>query len=385
LLPVWVVIGLALVLGIVSVASARARAVFLRQRLGDRAADGECPPATVIVPVKGKDEFLAANLASLAALDYPDFELIVVAREARDLPEGVVPPGARVVIAGEGDAMTGEKITNLLAAVDAARTESAVLAFADSDSEVKAGWLRSLVAALRGPAVGAATGFRFHLPDSGRFWALLRSVWNSVALGSFGSGDNAFCWGGAMAIRRDLFEQARVREYWRGAVSDDYQMSRAVHDAGWKIAFAPGALVADRSDTGGREFLGWIARQMILTRVHQPRLWCVGLAAHVIYCAAMVAAASVEPLLLLTQIALGMAGGAFRLGAARAAFPEYGAWFARHGSVHALWTPVATWVWLYSFLASARTNTIHWRGVRYGLAGGGRVTKVERERTGGAG
>ena len=34
----------------------------------------------MIVPVKGQDEGLRENLAALAALDYPDYELIVVAR-----------------------------------------------------------------------------------------------------------------------------------------------------------------------------------------------------------------------------------------------------------------------------------------------------------------
>ena len=44
------------------------------------------PPVTVIVPVKGYDEGLRENLAALAALDYPDYELIVAANWAEDIP-----------------------------------------------------------------------------------------------------------------------------------------------------------------------------------------------------------------------------------------------------------------------------------------------------------
>ena len=39
-------------------------------------------PVTLIVPVKGYDEGLRENLAALAALDYPDYELIVAAHAA---------------------------------------------------------------------------------------------------------------------------------------------------------------------------------------------------------------------------------------------------------------------------------------------------------------
>ena len=49
------------------------------------------PPASVIVPVKGEDEGLRENLAALASLDYPDYELIVAARSAADIPPGVLP------------------------------------------------------------------------------------------------------------------------------------------------------------------------------------------------------------------------------------------------------------------------------------------------------
>src|ERR1700748_2695022 len=77
------------------------------------------PPATVIVSVKGQDEGLRENLAALAALDYPDYELIVVAHSADDIPRGVLPSGARVVLAHGADPQTAEKVQNLLAAVRA--------------------------------------------------------------------------------------------------------------------------------------------------------------------------------------------------------------------------------------------------------------------------
>lgn len=326
----------------------------------------------MIVPVKGFDEDLAANLAALAALDYPDYELIVAAHAPGDIDPALVPPRARLVIAGsplpEQEAATGEKILNLLAAVAAARPESRIFAFADSDGRVSAAWLRALVAALAGPAVGAATGYRWHIPPLARagFWSQLRSAWNAVIAGGFGPGDNAFVWGGAMAIRRDTFVQARVAAYWLGAISDDFRLAEAVHDAQLKIAFAPGAMVAARDSTTAAEFTEWIARQMKITRAYRPKLWWLGLLSHIVYCWAMVAALWHGALLAFAaQTALGAYKGRNRAALARACFPHDTAWFRRFHWIYVWWAPLVTWVWLYSFLASAGSLRIRWRGRAY--------------------
>jgi hypothetical protein len=177
-----------------------------------------------------------------------------------------------------------------------------------------------------------------------------------------------------MAIRRDTFLQSGVEQYWRGAISDDYKLSEAVHNAGLRIVYAPGALVISSDHTRAGEFLGWIRRQMTITRVYRPGLWWQGLIAHLVYCAAMAASvwAAATPghwlwgeYALVAQLSLGMLKGTNRASIAKAALPEYESWFRRHGWVLTWWSPLATWVWLYSFLASAFSSTISWRGVRY--------------------
>jgi cellulose synthase/poly-beta-1,6-N-acetylglucosamine synthase-like glycosyltransferase len=375
---------LAILLALLSLRGDRRLAEFTRVSLARLEAPRSWPPATVVIPVKGDDEGLAANLALAATLDYPDYELIVVARAPEDIPVDVVPARARIVIAGEGDPGSGEKVNNLLAAVRAARPESEVLAFADSDGRVQPRWLKALVCALDDTATaGLATGYRWYLPAPPDFWSLLRSVWNSAIAGGFHPGDNSFTWGGAMAIRRETFRAAHVEDYWRGAISDDYRISEAVHKAGLTIAYAPGALVVSADHTGAAEFLGWIRRQMTITRVYYPRLWWVGLFAHLVYCGSMAASVWVAAsgghglwgeYALVAQLGLGMLKGTNRVAIAKAALPESESWFQRHGWVLTWWVPLATWVWLYSFLASAFTNTVIWRGVRY------RITRTSTSR-----
>ncbi len=371
----WALVGPTLLLAVASLRGERRKLRWVRETLArGQGTTRLWPPATVIVPVKGPEEGLARNLAALSALDYPDFELLVAVREPCDLPDGTAPGRARIVVAGAGPEDTGEKIHNLLAAFRSARAASEILAFADSDVRVNRGWLQALVQALEKPDAAAATGYRWHTPDRAGFWPLLRSVWDGVVIGMFQPEAAAFAWGGSMAIRRAEFDRLGIAGHWRGAVSDDYVLTAVVQAAGKKIAFAPGALSADGSSIPGRVFLAWVRRQLILTRVHRPKLWAVSLAAHVLYCSSMVvclveAARGYYPALipLAAQLAIGMWKGHNRNRLAELALEGGSPPVRRFGWVHTWWTPLATWIWLYALLVSAGSRRISWRGKVYDL------------------
>jgi cellulose synthase/poly-beta-1,6-N-acetylglucosamine synthase-like glycosyltransferase len=320
------------------------------------------------------DEGLAENLAALATLDYPDYELLVAVREATDLPSSVLPSRARLVVAGAnvGDIGTSHKITNLLAAVDVARPESTVFAFADSDGRPGKLWLRALAAQLRDQQVGAATAYRWYVPQPPNFWSNVRAAWNATVAGTLGPGDNAFCWGGAMAVTRVGFESMQVRDHWKGQVSDDFQLAQAAHDAGLRVAFAPGAIVPC-VDHAGADFLGWARRQLIITRHYAPKLWWQALIGHAVYVGGMAAGIYAAfhlgargllaylPALLI--ILLGMRKAGQRAELVETVHPEQPSQVA----IHLNWVTLATFVWLGLLLASAFANSITWRGIRYNL------------------
>ena len=270
----WLLAAPALLLSFAGLLAQHRRSKYILEQLRQPAT--WTPPATVIVPVKGEDEGLRENLAALAGLDYPDYELLIVAQTAADIPPGVLPRRVKVVLAHGGDPTSGEKVQNLQAAVRAARKQSEVFAFADSDGRPTRGWLRALVAPLARDGVGASTGYRWFMPEPASFWSLMASVWNSAAGGLLGAADSPFAWGGAMAIRKETFFEVRVPEFWKGAVSDDYALSAAVHRAGLSIAYAPGALTPSFDRPRGLPFFRWIRRQMTITRVYNPRLWWTG-------------------------------------------------------------------------------------------------------------
>lgn len=310
--------------------------------------------------------------ASLARLDYPDYELIVVARSAEDLPQGCVPATARVVLAGDGkggewredqqSAGCGEGSAGIERGLGVRR-------FRWSRAEgVAEGVDRGAVRRWRRGGDGLPGGIC--LLRRWDAWSLLRSVWNAVIAGGMGAGGNRFVWGGATAIRTKTFHDLNVPAWWRGAISDVTDCQEAVRHAGLRIGFAPGALVAS-TDHRRHGVLGVDpAADDDHTRFYAPGLWKLALVAHVVYCAAMAGALW---LALQGSVLAGAATGrAVGCGVLEgvpahstgAIGDDHREWFRRFGWLHVVLVPVGTWLWLYACAAAGWSRVIVWRGYR---------------------
>ena len=365
---------------------------FVRRRLEQPVPDFS-PPVTLICPCKGVDPDLDLNLRALLAQEYPDYEILFVVADPADPARAVSEQLARragvpvrVIVAGPSPSR-GEKVQNLLAGVAAARPESQVFVFADSDGRPPRRWLGTLVAHLelppsgdQEPEIGAASTFRWYIPD-GDFLSGLQSAWNAPAVTYMGEWKRNFCWGGGTAIRRRTFEEIDARRYWAGCVSDDYMLTRALREAGRRIVFVPQCLVATHHSTTWARLLEWTTRQILITRVYEPRLWWPALGIHVFYCVTflfgLLLAAVLLPdspvrsgVILLTLgaiAALSVAKGAYRLMAALLLLPEH-----RRDLLRTWWSPtlqaaLVPWLMTANLIASACTRRITWRGVTYEL------------------
>jgi cellulose synthase/poly-beta-1,6-N-acetylglucosamine synthase-like glycosyltransferase len=296
-------------------------------------------------------------------------------------------PPTSLVVAGLSDDR-GEKINNLLRGVEVVDQAAKVLVFADIDTTPSPDWLRSLVAPLADPQITVSTGFRWYLPGEG-FVSCLRAAWDTSIATMMGDHGHNFAWGGSMAIRAADFRSLGIADrYWPSTVSDDYALTRAVREAGGKIAFQPRCLVASREESSLREFLRWSTRQIIITRVYAAHLWKLGLAAYLFYCATLtlglialalpgvtaqqrVAIAVVMFVVLL----LGTGKGSLRSRVARELFPtEIGC----RASCYWLLSPLVPWIMLGNFIAAGLTRRIAWRGTEYELVSRDKVRVLGR-------
>ncbi|MFN2415473.1 MAG: glycosyltransferase family 2 protein [Pyrinomonadaceae bacterium] len=349
------------------------------------------PFASVFVPCRGLDQGLRWNLTPLFRQHYPAYELVFVSdREddaglevARQLArefEGETVARVRFVVAGRADD-TGQKVHNLRAAVAEADPSSEVFVFVDTDARPRADWLRALVAPLGDGGAGAATGYRWFLPVRGGLASQLRSVWNASVASALGAHTRRnFCWGGSTAVRRETFERLAMSDRWRGTVSDDYALTRALQAESLPIRFVPACLTATVEDCTFGELLEFTTRQLKITRVYAPHLWAFVLVSNLLFVAAFfgglaLAAARaalglsfVWPLALVSVIfLLGLWKAFFRLRAVALVLEEHHGRLRAGVWAHLLLWPLAAAVFLYNALAAAASRRIRWRGIGYEL------------------
>ena len=349
----------------------------------------DTPFVTVIAPCRGLDEGLRENLRAVVGQDYPDYEVIFVVDDPSDEAVRTIEEvcleaeqrtiNARLVIAKKATD-SSQKVENLCEAVLHASERSEALAFVDSDVRPAHDWLGSIVGPLNDPYVGAATGYRWFISDRTTFASELRSVWNASIASSLGpQSESNFCWGGSWAIRRDVFERIDMRQRWRGTLSDDLAVTRALKEHRLPIVFVPKALTASLGNCTFDEMLEFTTRQMKITRVYAPALWLVSLVGSAIFIGVLstavylvlssddLAAMAVASATLLLVAGFSAAKSWLRLKAIKLALPDYKTELDRQN-----WTQNTLWlltpaIFLYNDIAAAFSRTVRWRGTTYVL------------------
>jgi cellulose synthase/poly-beta-1,6-N-acetylglucosamine synthase-like glycosyltransferase len=349
------------------------------------------PFVSLFAPCRGLDEGLRENIEAMFEQDYPSFEIVFVSDspddpalriidEARQSFTGESGPTMQVVIAGPATD-SGQKVHNLRVAVSHADRQTEVFVFVDTDARPSAHWLRSLVAPLRDQNIGAATGYRWFVPVKGGLASHLRAVWNSSIASALGAAEKKnFCWGGSTAIRRATFHKCRILEYWRGTVSDDFALTRALHEADLPIKFIPQCLTPSFEDCRWRELVEFTNRQMKITRAYAAHLWKGVLFGSAIFVLvffggialvvgrALVGLSFATPLLILLIIfAMGAMKAHFRLRAVALAIDDQRIRSLGTTLAHLLLWPIASLLYLCNALAATFSRRITWRRISYEL------------------
>ena len=348
------------------------------------------PFATVIAPCRGLDAGLDENLRALLEQEYPAYEVIYVVDDKSDTAMTIIEEVSleaakdakktKIIVAKKAYGCS-QKVENLREAVLHAADKSQAFVFVDSDARPSSGWLRYLVAPLEDKNVGAATGYRWFISKNPSFGSELRSAWNASIASVLGPNTRSnFCWGGSMAMRRDIFERLNIRDKWSGTLSDDFTVTRALNQANLPIVFVPQALTASIEDCTFREMLEFTTRQMKITRVYAGRLWILSLFGSGLFNAVMIAAfliailsrqnnlsvtVSIATLVLVSAFSAGKSW--LRLSAAKLVLRNYEAALKKQ-----FWTQNTLWVlspaiFFYNSVAALVSRRMMWRGTVYEL------------------
>jgi hypothetical protein len=199
----------------------------------------------------------------------------------------------------------------------------------------------------------------------------MRSAWNASVVTMMGPHDRNFAWGGSMALKRAVFDRIRVRDWWAGAVSDDYGVTRAAREAGMRIEFVPTCLVPSHGDCGWRDLFEFTTRQILITRVCAPGPWKAGFVSQMVFNTAfwgLPFAAAAHPAaaaLWAGVAALAAAKAAIRIRAVDTAVAR-GVLSNRRWS-YILLVPFVALLYAYNMIRSALTREMVWRQIHYTL------------------
>lgn len=379
--------ALALWFGLQSLLNGLRFAAYVRRETG-RALPDFRPFVSVIAPTRGVEPGFAENVRPLVEQDYPAYEVLFVFDDPSDAAIKIVKQfDAKTVISGPAKG-TGQKVHNLIAAVNQIDPRCEVIVFVDTDARPGKDWLRKLVAPLSDENIGASSGYRWFIPERGGLATRVRSVWNASIASALGEKtDKNFCWGGSTAISRATFERLNVAERWAGTVSDDFTITRVLKEAKLPIHFTPNCLVPSVGDCGFRELLEFTTRQVKITRVYASHLWLAlmlgsGLFTIVFFggLGLLAMTGSLPVLVILATLFLLGAGKSFvRWRAIRIPLAEHRSKLNRDLWAHVVLWPFASLLYFYNTIVAAFSRRIKWRGITYELKSPTEAVIISRE------
>jgi ceramide glucosyltransferase len=149
------------------------------------------PPVSNLKPIRGLDPDAYENFASFCRQDYPEYEIVfcvgdasepalpTIQRLIRDFPETQIR-----VLMGSGRVATNDKVAKLARLTGEAKYETVVIS--DSDVRVEPDYLRTIVAGMADPKVGAVTCF--YAPVASEEKTLVQRVQSVGMLSDFYAG-----------------------------------------------------------------------------------------------------------------------------------------------------------------------------------------------------
>jgi ceramide glucosyltransferase len=374
----WMLVALAW-LGVVL---AWVQLVVLRRHLAEpRKSPGALPPVSVLKPLCGIDDDLWGNLESFAALDYPDFEVVLGARDRGDpawrVAEAAVArwPGRFRAVLQRGEPGMNPKVNQLIGLAAAARHD--VLLVSDSNVRAPAGYLRDVAAHLADPGVGLVTH-----PVAGTGEASLGAALDNLqSAASVGpatiaakrlSGRDVVV-GKSMAFRRRDLEALGGFESVKDVLAEDYVLGVNVsRRLGKRVAIGSIPVLNVNRRRRGREFLARYGRWCVMQRkiAGTPVYASQILLYPVPFAAAAVALDPGAATFAMAILAVGMK--ACLDGAAAQALRGSGL------GVRVLFlSPLKDALFTVAFLRTFFENTVEWRGNRLKVLRGSRLQRVD--------
>jgi ceramide glucosyltransferase len=362
--------------------------VALRGHLAKpRKAPGVLPRISVLKPLCGIDDDLWSNLESFASLDYPDYEVLLGARDRTDPAWSIAEaaaarwPGRFRSVLQRGEAGLNPKVNQLIGLAAAARHD--VLLVSDSNVRAPAGYLRDVAGQLSDPGVGLVT----HPVAGVGEGSLGAELENLHAAASVGPATIAAKWlfgrdvvvGKSMAFRRRDLEALGGFESVKDVLAEDYVLGVNVsRRLGKRVAIGSMAILNVNRRRSGGDFIARYGRWCVMQRkIAGTPIYASQLLLYPLPFAAAALASDPGPFTLALAV---LAVGSKAVMDGVTARTLRGSGF---GARVLLLSPLKDLLFLAAFLRAFPENTVEWRGNRLRVLSGSRLERVPAPVAGG--
>jgi ceramide glucosyltransferase len=335
---------------------------------------GFTPPVSILKPVRGLDPDAYDNFASFCRQDYPEYEIVFC---VGDLSDPVLPIIEKViadfpernirVLFGSGREATNDKVAKLARLAKEARYETLVIN--DSDVRAEPEYLRTVVAPLADPKVGAVTCF--YAPTDEK--TLVQKLQTVGMYSDFYAGivvawqlDGVkFALGPTIVTSRARLAGFGGYEMIENRPADDLLVGRLIAEQGYEVKLIPYTVLTVADFHSLRDLLLKRLRWIVVMRHMRPwghlgLIFTLGLPWSL---AAVAFAPTVEVGSIFLAVYLGLRI-AMTLQVASWGLKQPVPW--RGLALIPVWDAMAFAIWLASFTRS----TIRWRDREYYIRGG---------------
>lgn len=250
---------------------------FFRRRLVRK--ENFTPPVSILKPIRGLDGAAYKNFASFCQQDYPELEMLFCVSDADDPVIPVIeklasdfPHRPIRVFVGTNRSGSNDKVAKLCRLVSEARHD--VLVLSDSDIRVTPDYLRTVVAPLQDPHVGAVTCLYLQadertLADRLQTIGQVSDFYAGLLVARLLDGVK-FALGSTIVTTRQRLAEIGGFEAIENRVADDLLVGRKITEKGYRVELLPYAVrtVADYETVRG--FLHKRMRWAVVMRHIRP-------------------------------------------------------------------------------------------------------------------
>jgi O-antigen biosynthesis protein len=214
--------------------------------------DQDWPGISVVICTRNGERTLPETLAAVAALDYPDYEVVVVSDGSTDSTPDIARRFDVVLVETEEGGLARARNRGLTAATHD------IVAYVDDDARPDPHWLAYIAAALADGQFAGVGGPNLPPPEDGAVAQCVAHAPGGPTHVLISDREAEHIPGCNMAFRRECLEAIDGFDPQYHAAGDDVDVCWRMRERGFRLGFSPGAVVLHhRRDTVG----GYLAQQ----------------------------------------------------------------------------------------------------------------------------